>query len=320
MKNESFRNFYVFSIIGVLLASIYPLFMGVRVVSDMISDGEVLSTNYPKYIIPYTPISLAIFVGVLLMPLAIKYAKRFSLLLASMVSIGVFFASELLLEKEVVVASATKTKLEDWQMFMCAVIPKEELSRPWPEVNVLIGEYSPAFKIHFYVIALVLIISFLNCFYGFAHMIISKNTRRLKSLIIQAISGLIFLGLCILACFTAFFRTGDLKVSAVSAILMIVFFVVFGVTTGIFTGSFLLGKKTLSVLIPAAVSVVTTFIMYLGEMILLSGHLYIFGEGFLFDGLGNFGFAIVDLAVIFASGVICAMIQIALSREKANVQ
>jgi hypothetical protein len=60
--------------------------------------------------------------------------------------------------------------------------------------------------------------------------------------------------------------------------------------------------------------------MYLGEMILLSGHLYIFGEGFLFDGLGNFGFALVDLIVIFASGVICAMIQIALSREKANVQ
>lgn len=317
MENKSFRNFYVFSIIGVLLASIYPLYMGVRVVSDMISDGSVLSKNYPKYIIPYTPICLAIFVGVLLMPLTIKYAKRFSLLVASIASIGVFFASELLLEKKVIVASAIETKLENWQMYMCAVIPSEELSRPWPEVNVLIGEYSPAFKIHFYVISLVLIISFLNCFYGFAHMIKSKNTQRLKSLIIQAISSLIFLGLCILACFTAFFRTGNLQVSTVSAVLMSAFFVVFGVTTGIFTGSFLLGNKRLSVLVPAAVSMVTTLIMYMGEMILLSGHLYRFGEGFLFDGLGNFVFAIVDLVVIVASGCICAGIQVALSKETA---
>jgi hypothetical protein len=317
MKNKSFIGFYVFSIIGVLLASIYPLYMGIRVVSDMISDGSVLSKNYPKYIIPYTPICLAILVGVLLMPLTIKYAKRFSLLAASMVSIGVFFASELLLEKKVIVASAIETKLENWQMFMCAVVPSASIDRPWPEINVLLGEYSPAFKIHFYVISLVLILSFLNCFYGFAQMIISKNTQRLKSLIIQAISSLIFLGLCILACFTAFFRTGNLQVSAVSAILMSAFFVVFGVTTGIFTGSFLLGKKRLSVLIPAAVSIVTTLIMYLGEMILLSGHLYRFGEGFLFDGLGDFVFAVVDLVVIVASGVICAMIQMAITKEKA---
>lgn len=313
MKNNSFRNFYILSIVGVLLTSIYPLYMGVRVVSDMISDGEVLSANYPKYIIPYTPISLAILVGVLLMPFTIKYAKRFSLLAASIVSISVFFVSELLLEQKVVVSSAVEAKLEDWQMFLCVQISPGKIS---DDINILLGEYSPAFKIHFYVISLVLILSLLNCFYGFAHMLISKNTQRLKSLIIQAISSLIFLGLCILACFTAFYRTGDLQVSAVSAVLMSAFFVVFGVTTGIFTGSFLLGKKRLSVLLPAAVSVITTLIMYLGEMILLSGHLYRFGEGFLFDGLGMLVFAIVDLIVIFASGIICAVIQMALLIEK----
>lgn len=317
MKNEAFRNYYFLSVISVLLAAMYPLYMGVRVISDMLTDGAVLSENYPKYIIPYTPISLAILSAVLLMPLLIKLARQFALLVASAVSVSVFFISELLLEKEVIVAASVVTKLEDWQMFMCAVMPSEDLSRPWPETNILLGEYSPAFKIHFYVIALVLIVSLLNCFYGFAQMIISKNKQRLKSLIIQAITGLIFLGLCIFACFTAFFRTGDIKVSAVSAILMGMFFIVFGVTTGVFTGSFLTGKKKLAVWIPAAVSVITTVIMYLGEMILLHGHLYRFGEGFLFDGLGIFVFAIVDLVVIAASGVVCAMIQAVLLKEKA---
>ena len=38
-------------------------------------------------------------------------------------------------------------------------------------VDILIGDYSPAFKIHFYLIAFVLILSLLNCFYGFAHLL-----------------------------------------------------------------------------------------------------------------------------------------------------
>ena len=58
-------KFYLFSVIGVLLAAIYPLSMGIRVVSDMITSGVVLAENYPKYTIPYTPIAIAVFLGVL---------------------------------------------------------------------------------------------------------------------------------------------------------------------------------------------------------------------------------------------------------------
>lgn len=316
---NTFKKFYLLSVFGTLMLSFYPLYMGACVVRDMIKEGTVLAENYPKYIIPYTPISIAVIIAVLLMPIALKYAKRFSLLVMSGVSIAVFFASELLLESKVIVTTNVTTTLENWQMFMCYVPPDGYASRTWTAVDVLIGEYSPAFKIHFYIISIVLILSILNCFYGFAQLIKSDDRRRLKPLILQAISSVIFLGLCILACFTAFFRTGELQVSFISAILMSIFFVVFGVTMGIYTGSFLLGKKKwLSVWFPSAVSAAITLIMYIGEMVLLSGHLYRFGSGFFFDGLGDFVFAPVDLLVILLSGFISAGILTLLSKGEKN--
>ena len=77
MKNKLFSKYYLFSCVGVLLASCYPLSMGVRVISDMIINGTVYKENYPKYIIPYTPICLAVFIGVLTMPLCIKFLKQY---------------------------------------------------------------------------------------------------------------------------------------------------------------------------------------------------------------------------------------------------
>jgi hypothetical protein len=48
--------------------------------------------------------------------------------------------------------------------------------------------------------------------------------------------------------------------------------------------------------------------MYIGEMILLSGHLYRFGSGFLFDGLKSIVLAPIDILIIIASGCINAAI------------
>lgn len=305
----NFKKFYLSSVIGVFIASFYPLYMGIKVVVDMARDGTVLAENYPKYIIPYTPISLAVIIAVLLLPVLMKYAKNFALAAASAISVAVFFVSELLLESKVIITTTVKTTLENWQMFMCYVPPESSQTRTWRAVDVLIGDYSPAFKIHFYIISVILIFALLNCFYGFAQMIITKNKSRLKALVIQSVSTALFLGLCILACFTAFFRDGEITVSTLSAVLMSLFFIIFGVTAGVYVGSFLLEKKkTLSVLIPSIVASVVTFIMYIGEMILLSGHLYRFGSGFLFDGLGSIVVAPIDILVIIASGSITAII------------
>lgn len=305
----NFKKFYLFSVIGILILSVYPLYMGVKVVVDMVYNGMVLADNYPKYIIPYTPISLAVIIAVLLIPVLLKYAKKFALAAASAISLIVFFASELLLESMVIVTTSVTTTLESWQMFMCYVPPEGYHTRTWKAVDVLIGDYSPAFKIHFYIISVVLIFALINCFYGFALMIISKNKSRLKALFVQSVFTALFLSLCIFACFTSFFRDGEITVSFLSAVLMSLFFIVFGVTTGVYIGSFMIEKKkTLSVLLPSIVASVVTFIMYIGELILLSGHLYRFGSGFLFDGLAGIALAPIDILIIIASGCINAAI------------
>ena len=314
MKNKKFSIYYPLSCIGVLIASYYPVSMGVRVLTDMIADGTVMKENYPKYIIPYTPISLAVLLGVLLMPLCIKLFKQFALLGCSVLSIGAFAVLEALFEQKVVVTTAeTVTKLEDWQMFMCNVPPEafSEVTayKTQTAVDILMGDYNPAFKLHFYVIAVVLILSILNCLYGFGQMIKTGEKKRLTSLILQSVCSLTFLGLCILACFTAFWRDGNIQVSPLSAILMTVFFILLGITAGVFAGSFLLEKqKFISVCIPAIVSSAMTLLMYIGEMILLNKHLYSFGDSFIFNSIPGIVLAPVDLMIIAASGCITALI------------
>ena len=315
MKSKSFNRYYLLSCLGVLIASYYPLSMGVRVITDMLMNGTVMKENYPKYIIPYTPISIAIIMGVLLMPLFIKFFKRFAFVGGAISATGIFFGLELLFEQKVVVSTAeTVTKLEDWQMYMCYVPPEgwgETVTtyKTQTAVDILMGDYNPAFKFHFYIISILLIVTILNCLYGFGMMIKNGDKRRCKSLALQSICSIVFLGLCILACFTAFWRDGSIRVSSLSAALMTVFFILFGVTAGVFVGSFLLGKRKLvSVWIPAISASVMTLLMYIGEMILLNGHVYSLGSGFLFEGLPGIVFAPIDLLVVLLSGSVTALI------------
>lgn len=323
MKHKLFSKYYLFSCVGVLLASCYPLWMGVRVITDMIKNGTVFKENYPKYIIPYTPICLAVLNGVLIMPLFIKLLKRFALVAGSALATGTFFALEILFEQKVVVTTAeTVTKLEAWQMFMC-LAPREGWGetvttyRTQTAVEILMGNYNPAFKLHFYMISVVLILSILNCLYGFGQMIMNGDKKRLKSLILQSVCSLIFLGLCILACFTAFWRDGSIQVSPLSAALMTVFFIILGVTVGIYIGSFLIGKRNfVSIWIPALIASVMTFFMYVGEMILLNGHLYRLGTGFIFGSIPGIVFAPIDLLVIVISGCATALLFTLLNRKE----
>lgn len=312
MENKTFRKYYLFSLLGVLLASCYPIYMGISVIVDMIRYGTVYAENYPKYIIPYTPIALALLVCVALIPVALKYFKKYALLFETVISTVLFFVFEFILERAVTVTRTVTgifSTLEDWQMFMCYVPPNSFEERTWTEVDVLMGEYSPAFKLHFYIISIALIISILNCFYGFAKMIHTGDKSRRKSLVIQSVASGAFLGMCIWACFTAFYRNGDIQVSALSAALMSVFFVLFGVTVGIYIESFTLNKKPLlSVWLPSVSAAVVTLVMYIGEMILLSGHLYRFGDGFFFAGIPGIVLAPVDIVVILGSGVMTAII------------
>ena len=316
---SAFKKYYIFCLIGTLAAASYPIYMGIYVISEMLTNGSVREEHYPKYIIPYVPIALAVIVAVALMPLLTKTIKKFLFTVVSGIALSVFFLSELLLESQVIVSSTVITKLESWQMFMCYVHPEGFETRTWRAVDVLIGEYSPWFKLHFYLISVVLILAVLGCLYGFAEMIRRGDYRKRKALIVQSVCTVLFLGLCIFACFTAFFRDGELTVSPISALLMSLFFIMLGVTVGTYTGSFLIGRKqSVSVWIPTAAASLITLAMYIGETFLLSGHLYRFGSGLFFDELPGIVLAPVDLFIILLSGCITAVICCFLNRKKAQ--
>ena len=279
MRNKRFNRYYLLACLGVLIASFYPLWMGVRVIADMIMDGTVMKENYPKYIIPYTPISIAILVFVGLMPVCMGKCKKYAFWVAVVGAVALFFGIELLFEQKVVVSGMeTVTKLENWQMSMCYIPPEgwgETVTtyKQQTAVDILMGEYNPAFKLHFYVISVALIAAVLNALYGFGAMVQSGDKTRRKALSLQSACTVLFLGLCILACFTAFWRDGSIRVSPLSATLMVIFFIILGVTAGLFAGSFLLKKSRFTaVWIPGIIASAMTLLMYIGEMILLNGH------------------------------------------------
>ncbi len=312
---KSLKKYWLYTFAGVLVTAFYPLYMGVLVIFNMTTYGFIPQENYPKYIIPYTPICLAVIAAVILMPFFIYYAKKFALWAASAVSLCIFFIAELLLESRVIVTETVETTLESWQMYMCYVPPQNYETRTWKAVDILIGEYNPLFKFHFYLISVIIILCILNCLYGFAQIILTQKRTRLNALIIQSVFTVLFVGLCILACFTAFFRDGDITVSTLSASLMSLFFVTFGIMAGIYIGSFLLGrKKNISIVIPSVAASLTTFIMYIGELFLLSGHLYRFGKGLLFNGIPSIILAPVDILLIVLSGCITATITLQLNK------
>lgn len=318
MNAKKYRVFYFLSLLGVVAASFYPILMGVRVVSETLKNGAVPLENYPKYVIPYTPISIAVILGVALIPLFQRLSKKLDLLFGAVFSLAVFFVAERLMETKVLVQTTELVPLEGWQMALCYVPPEQYQTRVWEAVDVLLGGYSPAFKLHFYLISAVLILSILNCFYGFAKMIKLENYARKTALIIQTVTSLAFLGMCIWACFTSFYRTGELTVSPISAALMAAFFALFGVCVGVFVGSLTLGKnRALSMAVPSAVSILATLAMYIGEMILLNGNLYRFGNGFFFEELGAIVLAPADLVIILAAGAITLIICGIVGRKKA---
>ncbi len=305
--NKKFKKYCIFSFFAVLIISFYPLYMGITVIIDMIKNSYVKARDYPKYIIPYTPVSISIILGVALMPLLLKKIKKFGFIIANVVSVLTFFVSELLFENLVIVSGSNgSTQLENWQLFLCIATP-EYIFKDWDFVKLLVADYSPAFKLHFYIISLVLIISFLNSFYGFGKMILTGNKERIKHLILQSVLSVLFLLMCIWACFTAFYRTGGIYISPISALLMTLFFLVFGITVGIYVSSFTSNRGfVLSLVLPSVSASIVTLVMYIGEMILLGGKLYKFGNGIFFQSIPVIVFSVFDILVVILSGMITA--------------
>ena len=400
------KKVWLLSFAAILLLSTYPIYMGGVMLAAYLRDGGVSVTDYPKYIIPYTPICVALIVCILILPLLYKL-KKVALPIISVLAVFLFLGTETAFEKVTVFSGTndviqnesnydetvnvvgdselyyfrviltnesgeTETRIiilpknetdqtiETWQWTMCAMPPenfaeltllrmaaesitdgevidvqkitKEQAEEPLDEEpltdevfteqtlykNPLITEYSPVFKIHFYAISLLIILTVIGVVFGIYKMAETSDYSRKKPLITQLVSVLVFIGLCIFACFTAFFRTGEIDLSPISAILQTAFFLVFGITGGTYCGTILYGKsKPLSLILPSVAASAVTMLMYVGEMVMMDGTLYKRGQGAFFSPIGALPLSLFDILVVILAGVITFLI-LTMIKEKAK--
>ena len=103
MSNANYKKYCWYSLTVAVAVSIYPLCMGISVIVKMAQNGAVPIEEYPKYIIPYTPIAIALIVGVLLIPLFQRLSRKLDLLFGSITSVAMFFLAERIMETKVFV-------------------------------------------------------------------------------------------------------------------------------------------------------------------------------------------------------------------------
>lgn len=311
----TYRKFYLLSSILIILICSYPVYMGISTLMNYLQNDLIAITNYKKYIIPYTPISISLIAITLLAPVIIRLFKRFALFAASLLGTVLFFITEAGFEQIKVMESQQALPLESWQYSLCVATPQVLRSIGAP----LYAENNPGYKVHFYIISLLIILSVLYVIFEYSKMLLTSDYKKKKLLTAQTISIVLFISLCIYACFTAFYRNGDIHIFPLSAILMTLFFIVFGVTTGIYMGSvFYLRKSFLSIILPAVTASLATLVMYIGELILMGGKLFIYGKGFLFQPIGAIPFSTVDYMIIAASGLITLLALYYLKRHKQS--
>lgn len=307
MKNKAYRSFYLISLALIVLLSAYPIYMGVKVATEYLANGYVFDIDYPKYVIPYTPMCIAIIVAAAIIPLLYRYAKRATQIISSAVGVGVFLVLEHLFEQidvKVAVISWTQAPtipVDSWQLGLCIATPEvlQTIGKPTYTGN------NPAYKVHFYIIAILIIVCTVGILCGFTKMIREERRDMKRSLITQTVALALFVGLCILACFTAFYRNGTIHISPLSAFLTCLFFVVFGVTFGLFIAGFVYRKKPwVAYTLPTVSACAMTVVMYIGELVLMGGCVFRFGEGAFFSPIGEFPLSPCDIMIILASGAI----------------
>ena len=296
---QYYRKFYLISLVAVLLVCAYPVYMGAAILYSYVQNGLVDASNYQKYVIPYTPVCLAIVLNAAIMPLLYRRFRRHSGWIASLLGAAVFLLFEVALEQILVTDGGQALPIAAWQYSLCVATPQVLRSIGLP----LYAGANPVYKVHFYLIALVIVLTVTHLVYGYTKMIKEGDRQRKLPLALELVCVLVFIGLCILACFTAFYRNGTLFISPRSAVLMSVFFVVFGVTVGAYSGCLFYKKNiALSIILPAVLACATTLAMYMGELSLTGGILYRLGKGVLFHPLGSLPFSAADIVIILASG------------------
>lgn len=314
-EKELYRRFYVSSLLLVVAASVYPIYMGIKIFLLYLAEGMIPVEQYPKYIIPYTPMCIGLIVVTAVYPLLYRKWKQKALPMGSGLGILIFLAIEWAFEQIPVVEGYKSVPLDAWQLSLCIATPEvlQAIGEP------IYAENNPAYKMHFYLIVMVIMLAVIRLIHGYTHMICEKDTAKKRPLLAQAVCVIFFIGFCILACFTAFFRNGTLYISPLSSVLTGGFFVLFGVTAGVYAQTLVWQKESLQetgndtetggvkqwrIWLPVAIAMFTTTTMYVGELVLMGGELFRFGQGFFFEPLGALPFSACDLLIIAAAGAV----------------
>ncbi|OGO93371.1 MAG: hypothetical protein A2Y17_04140 [Clostridiales bacterium GWF2_38_85] len=107
MIKKKYWIFYFSSLLLLLAASAYPIYMGIKTLNAYIENGAIEVANYPKYIIPYTPMCIGILVVAVLFPLLYKLFKKYSMVAGSVLGVAAFWLSEIGLEQIKVITGYT---------------------------------------------------------------------------------------------------------------------------------------------------------------------------------------------------------------------
>ncbi len=317
MSNTQYRRFYLISLGSLLLLSAYPVINGARMLALSLANGALQPGQLTRYVVPYAAICVALLLFAAVQPLVLRLRGRLALPVCTALVYGVFFAVEQVLENIQIRSNGLSSidgfhpapRLDMWQALSCYISPDAVKAAQLRE-QAFIGPGgfyyvvgNSAYKVHYYLISLILIVMACGFVYGLGKMFRDKDFSKKKSLALQGVSLGALAVICAFANLTGFFRTTAPIQTPLASVLTCLFFIVLGMAAGVYAGSLLLGRgRRLGLWLPAAVAALTSLLMYIGESVMMDGGLYRFGKGWFFEGLPGIPLAPVDALVILLSG------------------
>ncbi len=335
MQSKEYRRFYLLSLAVLLALSAYPLINGVRMAYWSVTNGSIAPEQYAKYVVPYAAMCFAILLFAAFQPLLFR-AGRLAFPVGLAGAVGVFFALEQFFERMQIRTAGmalvdpatlgidpgpTPTATVDaWQTSLCIASP---LTRAQSAAYTLADRTlyimgDSGYKIHYHVIALLLIAMVCALVYGIGRMVRTGDRSQAKPLLLQGMATAALLALCVFANTTAFFRQTDAIQTPLASGLTCLFFVGLGASVGTYAGSFLLRRRGwLGIGVPVLLALAAVVLMYAGEAAMMAGGLYRFGTGWFYERLEALPLAPVDVLVVLLAGAATWVILAAARRRQS---
>jgi hypothetical protein len=296
---KTVNRFYWTALLLLLILSAYPVAMGVKIAVLQFQGGSIQPDDFAQYVIPYAAAFSSILLTVFLYPL-ISRQKRFSVLTASLLSMGLFIGMEWYIESMTINTSKAQAAFQ-WQLV--SSIGTTETTQAFQKL------FDSTFRIQSALISFLLILFIVGMIYNYKN-VLSSNDRVKRNLFrLQVFLTVLFIAFCITANIPSSFREAVDFLSPHSSVLTSCFFVLMGVTFGVYLAGFLSGKsRMISLVLPAACAFLITASMYYGEYKMLDGVLYRFGYSKFFQQLSFTRVTPVDMLITFVSGMLTAFL------------